>query len=55
LGLSPAQVVGVMTEILKACSSELGVVSRQLSALVEFSVDFYDRAGIWIVEYQANV
>ena len=25
LGLSPAQVVGVMTEILKACSSELGV------------------------------
>jgi hypothetical protein len=23
---------------------------RQLSALVEFSVDFYDRSGIWIVE-----
>ena len=31
------------------------VVSRQLNALVEFSVDFYDRAGIWIVEYRANV
>ena len=26
------------------------VVSRQLSEGVEFSVDFYDRAGIWIVE-----
>lgn len=25
MGLTPAQVVGVMTEILKACSSELGV------------------------------
>jgi hypothetical protein len=31
------------------------VVSRQANALVEFGVDFYDRAGIWIVEYQANV
>jgi hypothetical protein len=28
---------------------------RQLSCDVEFSVDFYNRAGIWIVEYQANV
>jgi hypothetical protein len=27
------------------------VVSRQLNALVEFSVDFYERAGIWIVEF----
>jgi hypothetical protein len=26
------------------------VVSRQLSEDVEFSVDFYDRLGIWIVE-----
>jgi hypothetical protein len=26
------------------------VVSRQLSCEVEFSVDFYDRQGIWIVE-----
>jgi hypothetical protein len=26
------------------------VVSRQLNASGEFSVDFYDRAGIWIVE-----
>jgi hypothetical protein len=26
------------------------VVSRQLSCEVEFSIDFYDRAGIWIVE-----
>ncbi len=31
------------------------VVSRQLNALVEFSVDFYDRAGIWIVELGSNV
>jgi hypothetical protein len=30
-------------------------IRRQLSCEVEFSVDFYDRAGIWIVEYQANV
>jgi hypothetical protein len=26
------------------------VVNRQLSCEVEFNVDFYDRAGIWIVE-----
>ena len=31
------------------------VVSRQLNPLVEFSVDFYDRAGIWIVELGSNV
>ena len=31
------------------------VVSRQLNALVEFSVDFYERAGIWIVELGSNV
>jgi hypothetical protein len=31
------------------------VVSRQLSGEVEFSVDFYDRAGIWIVELESNV
>jgi hypothetical protein len=30
-------------------------IRRQLSCEVEFSVDFYDRAGIWIVEYRANV
>jgi hypothetical protein len=30
-------------------------IRRQLSCEVEFSVDFYNRAGIWIVEYQANV
>jgi hypothetical protein len=30
-------------------------IRRQLSCEVEFSTDFYDRAGIWIVEYQANV
>jgi hypothetical protein len=31
------------------------VVSRQLSGEVEFSVDFYNRSGIWIVENRANV
>jgi hypothetical protein len=30
-------------------------IHRQLSSEIEFSIDFYDRAGIWIVEYQANV
>jgi hypothetical protein len=30
-------------------------IRRQLSCEVEFSTDFYDRAGIWIVEYRANV
>jgi hypothetical protein len=29
-------------------------IRRQLSCDVEFSVDFYDRAGIWIVDYRAN-
>jgi hypothetical protein len=28
-------------------------IRRQLSALGEFSVDFYDRGGIWIVEYRS--
>ena len=27
------------------------LLRRQLSCEVEFSVDFYDRAGIWIVEF----
>ena len=35
LGLSPAQVVGVMTEILKACSSELGVELTKFASKVE--------------------
>ncbi len=26
-------------------------IRRQLSGEVEFSIDFYDRAGIWIVEF----
>lgn len=30
-------------------------IRRQLSGEVEFSTDFYDRSGIWIVEYRANV
>jgi hypothetical protein len=30
------------------------VVSRQLSEDVDFNVDFYDRAGIWIVEFITN-
>jgi hypothetical protein len=35
IGLSPAQVVGVMTEILKACSSELGVELTKFASKVE--------------------
>ncbi len=35
MGLSPAQVVGVMTEILKACSSELGVELTKFASKVE--------------------
>ncbi|PSB56230.1 hypothetical protein [Chamaesiphon polymorphus] len=35
LGLSPAQVVEVMTEILKACSSELGVELTKFASKVE--------------------
>ena len=27
------------------------LLRRQLSCEVEFSVDFYDRAGIWIIEF----
>jgi hypothetical protein len=30
-------------------------IHRQLSSEIESSIDFYDRAGIWIVEYQVNV
>ncbi|AFY92948.1 hypothetical protein [Chamaesiphon minutus] len=30
-------------------------IHRQLSSEIEFSIDFYDQAGIWIVEYRANV
>ena len=35
MGLTPAQVVGVMTEILKACSSELGVELTSAIRLIE--------------------
>ncbi len=35
MGLTPAQVVGVMTEILKACSSELGVELTKFASKVE--------------------
>ncbi|MCY7337502.1 MAG: hypothetical protein LH613_15045 [Chamaesiphon sp.] len=35
LGLTPAQVVGVMTEILKACSSELGMELTKFASKVE--------------------
>jgi hypothetical protein len=35
MGLTPAQVVEVMTEILKACSSELGVELTKFASKVE--------------------
>ncbi|AFY97203.1 hypothetical protein [Chamaesiphon minutus] len=35
MGLTPVQVVGVMTEILKACSSELGVELTKFTSKVE--------------------
>jgi hypothetical protein len=35
MGLTPAQVVGVMTEILKACSSELGVELTKFASKME--------------------
>ncbi|PSB41337.1 hypothetical protein [Chamaesiphon polymorphus] len=35
MGLTPAQVVGVMTEILKACSSELGVELTKFASKIE--------------------
>jgi hypothetical protein len=35
MGLTPAQVVGVMSEILKACSSELGMELTKFASKVE--------------------